>query len=243
MTKQISLITGSTSGIGKQIALDLLAKGHYVIFMSRRYESTKELMCTIKDKGFDFTDYSMMHGYDMADKDDVNTWINMVKSSYMCIDNIIFNVGETCRKDFDKVTVDDFNHVMNTNVILPYHIVTELSSMIKRRIIFIGSVLGHETCGSSIPYGVSKGSLEILTKHLAKEFASKGVTVNTLAPGFTSTSWHQGKSEEQIERIKQRILLGRFATTKEISHACQFIIENDYINGQTLCVDGGYHLD
>ena len=178
----------------------------------------------------------------MADKDDVNTFIRLIQSSFMYIDNIIFNVGATCRKDFDEITVDDFNHVMNTNVILPYHVITDLGQMIKKRIIFIGSVLGHEACGSSIPYGVSKGSLEILTKHLAKEFAYKNVTVNTLALGFTDTSWHSNKSEEQIERIKSQILLKRFATKKEASHACQFIIENDYINGQTLSVDGGYHL-
>lgn len=241
MTKQISLITGSTRGIGKQIGLDLLAKGHHVIFMSRRYESSKELIASIKNKGFDFTDYNMIHGYDMADKDDVNNFISLMKSSFSHIDNIIFNVGATCRKDFDCVTVNDFGKVMNINVIYPYHIVAKLGHMIKRRIIFIGSVLGHVPSSSSIPYGVSKGSLEILTKYLAKEFASKGVTVNTLSPGFTATSWHEGKSDEQIERIKRQILLGRFATTKEISHACQFIIENDYITGQTLCVDGGYH--
>lgn len=243
MTKPITLITGSTSGIGKRIAIDLLDKGHYVIFMGRTDESSKKLINELDKTKYTNKDYCILFPFDMSDKDDVEKTIDIIVHRFSYIDNIIFNIGQTCRKNFNDVTAEEFGSVMNTNVIFPYYMITKLACMIKKRIIFIGSVLGRNPSSASIPYGVSKGSLEIMTKYLAKEFASKKITVNTLALGFTDTNWHASKPHEQIERIKNQILLKRFATKKEASHACQFIIENDYITGSTVCVDGGFRIE
>jgi len=113
---------------------------------------------------------------------------------------------------------------------------------INNRIIFIGSVAGHIPNATSIPYGVSKGSLEILTQYLARDLADKNITVNTIAPGYISTQWHKDKCFPQLDRIRKQNLLNRFGTTEEVSQVCQMLIENEYVNGQTICVDGGFHL-
>ncbi|GAG95777.1 unnamed protein product, partial [marine sediment metagenome] len=110
------------------------------------------------------------------------------------------------------------------------------------KIIFIGAVLGKEPDASSISYGVSKGSLPILCKYLAKEFAPRKITVNVVAPGFIETEWHKDKPKDQIERIKNKTLLKRFGYPNEVSDICQALINNDYITGQTIYIDGGYNL-
>jgi 3-oxoacyl-[acyl-carrier protein] reductase len=230
MIKPTTLITGSSDGIGLQIGLDLLDKNHYVIFTGR---NPKPLLIEDTDK----TDYE----YHIVDFSNIESVCYFVKKLLnRRIDNLILNVGKTNREK--NITVEDWDDVFNTNLKYPCGLIKGLEKNIQKRIIFIGSVLGHIPDSSSIAYGVSKGSLEILTKYLAKDFALKNVTVNTVAPGFTDTKWHHGKSKEHIKRIKEKILLKRFATTEEISHACQFIIENNYITGQTICVDGGYGL-
>lgn len=235
MIKPVTLISGSTGGIGLQIGLDLLEKGHYVIFTGRNLNSFW------KSERLESLDDSSSREYQVVDFSDNNSVCSFIfRLKDRPIDNLILNVGKTNRSG--NITVEDWDDVFNTNLKFPCCLIKGLENNIKKRIIFIGSVLGHVPDASSIAYGVSKGSLEILTKYLAKIYAPSNVTVNTVAPGFTATAWHLGKSDEQIERIKEKILLKRFATTQEISHACQFIIENDYVTGQTICVDGGYGL-
>lgn len=92
----------------------------------------------------------------------------------------------------------------------------------------------------SIPYGVSKSSLGMLAKYLVKVFADRKITVNVLAPGFVETPWQMHKEQEHRQRIEDKIAVGRFATVKEISSTCLHLIDNGYINGQVIVVDGGY---
>ena len=82
----------------------------------------------------------------------------------------------------------------------------------------------------------------MLVQYLAKEFADKKITVNAIAPGYTMSNWHSSKSEEQIKRIEQKCLANRFGTVEEVSKVVLSIIDNDYINGQIIRVDGGFGL-
>lgn len=242
MTNQTTLITGSSRGIGYQIAIDLIKKNHFVIFTCLTVESFKELRKKLHSQKIKSTSYAILPPIDLSKKDDVYHVIKLIKDNFEKIDNVIFNAGITCRKPFKSLEIKDLEKVFDVNVNSSILMTKEFFDIIQKRIVFIGSISGNIPDSVSIPYGTSKGTLEILTKYLAKEFADKKVTVNTLAPGYTMTNWHLKKSMEQMERIKNKILLKRFATTSEISHACQFLLENDYINGQTLYVDGGFNL-
>jgi 3-oxoacyl-[acyl-carrier protein] reductase len=242
MTKQITLITGGTRGIGKQIGFDLLDKDHTVIFTGKTKESCSELSKELTEMSKYLIQSFLVQSVDFSYEGLTNDFCEWIKTSAHHIDNLILNVGATCKIPFDDMDIFEWEKVIHTNLSHPLFMIQKLKKMIKKNIIFIGSVLGHVPDSSSIAYGVSKGSLDILTKYLAKEFAPLHVNVNTVAPGFIETSWHDNKSLEQIERIKNKTLLKRFGTTKEVSHACQFIIENEYITGQTLNLDGGYGL-
>lgn len=241
MINDRTLITGSTSGIGKQIGIDLLKKGHLVVFTGRTISSRDKLISELKSGSLP-NNWIVISPIDFSKKESIEFLKKSFVRDNLEMDNIILNVGATCREPFETISMKEWDMVMDTNLKIPFFLIQKLLPIIKKRIIFIGSVLGHIPNSASIPYGVSKGSLEILTQYLAKELASKNITVNTIAPGFTDSNWHNGKLFTHLDEIKKQILLNRFATTNEISHACQFIIENDYINGHTLCVDGGYGL-
>lgn len=241
MNKQTTLITGSTRGIGAQIGLDLLEKDHFVIFTGRNIQSCEALKQTLDDRKTPKGSYLIVQA-DFSNKEQIEKFCKFMLYYIEKIDNIVFNVGTTCRKSFEDTTLEDWDNVFNTNLVYPFFMCQALQPIIKRRIIFIGSVLGHVPDSSSILYGITKGSLEIMTPYLAKVFAPFVVTVNTVALGFVQTAWHLGKSDEQIERIKEKTLLKRFGTTKEVSSAVQFLIENNYVTGQIINVDGGYKL-
>lgn len=242
MIKPVTLITGSTNGIGLQIGLDLLKKDHHVIFVGKNWKHIHELKFLLNSNYALFSDYTILNPIDLSNKTNIMKLQKQMVEKFTRIDNLILNVGKTCRIKFEDLSMKNWNDILNTNLTNSFFLIQQLKSLIQKRIIFIGSVSGHIPDSSSIPYGVSKGGLEILTKYLAKEFAPN-VTVNTIAPGYILTNWHDNKPKDQIERIKNKILLKRFGTTKEISNACQFIIETEYINGQILCIDGGFNFD
>lgn len=239
MENKITIITGSTSGIGKQIGIDLLNKGHFVIFNGSSEKSCCDLGIELTHLKYD--NYKIIKA-NLSNVEHVTSFIKCISDKN--IDNIIFNLGITDRTKFGDIKFDEWGKVFNVNLNYPFFMLQILKNYINcnGKIIFIGSISGHLPDATSISYGVSKGALEILTKYLAKEFAIEHITVNCIAPGYTMTKWHQDKSPEQLERIKNKTLLKRFATTEEISKVCQMLLENDYITGQTISVDGGIGL-
>lgn len=236
-----TLITGSTSGIGKQIGLDLLKQGKYVIFVGYSLKSITRLRAELKRKKF--KNYEIVRT-DFTNLDEVSALTKYIKQNFYVINNIICNVGITDRASFGDISWFNWNKVLNTNLSYQFFMIQDLKNNILRngKIIFIGSVSGHIPDATSIAYGVSKGAIETLTKYLAKEFGSKKITVNTIAPGYTLTKWHRNKSKAQMKRISNKTISKRFANVKEISSLCMSILENDYINGQTISIDGGFGL-
>jgi len=237
------LITGSTRGIGKQIGIDLLDKEYWVYFNGRSLESVKKLDEELHEHPY-YNNNCNIIMQDLSTLEGNYNLVDYFKNSENHLDCIILNLGITNRTPFKELSYESWLKVIDVNLNFPVILVKSLVDHIKDngKIIFIGSISGSFPDSVSVSYGVSKGSLEILVKYLAKEFAPRGITVNCVAPGYVDTDWHESKSPEQIERIKNKILLKRFATTKEVSRACQILLENNYITGQTIHVDGGMGL-
>jgi len=225
---KFSFITGSSDGIEKQIGLDLLAKKYYVYFHGRhlRLNSKKE------NSSFISADLSSINNLDKI--------IHRIKQ----LDVLILNAGTTDRTKFGQITPEKWNEVLNVNLTNQFFLIQALRDKLNKNgsIIFISSINGIIPDTSSISYGVSKAGINILVSYLAKEFAYKKITVNAIVPGYIKTKWHKDKPIDQIQRISNKCYANRFGTKKEIANMAIALIENRFVNGQIIRVDGGWKI-
>jgi 3-oxoacyl-[acyl-carrier protein] reductase len=246
MKNKVALITGSSSGIGRQIGIDLLDKDCFVYFNGHTQESTKQLEKEIAYRDCD-KDYMPTFDIICQDLSTIESNIslgNYFKEQKRTLDILILNLGITDRTPFGNIKSSKWNKVFETNLSGAFFLVQSLRDIIRPngKIIFISSISGCTTDSTSIAYGVSKGAIHILVPYLAKEFAEKKITVNAVCPAYIDSNWHKGKSQAQLKRIANKHLAKRLGTTKEVSKAVLSIIDNDFINGSILKVDGGFGL-
>lgn len=241
MTKyKIALVTGSTKGIGRQIGIDLLQKNYFVYFnYANDVESAQELQDYLDKEGYE-NKFVILQG-NLSTYEGAQYFLDKIHDNLDCI---VFNVGITDRTSFGNIELDKWEKVFRTNLSVPFFIIQTLKNRINAggRLIFISSISGLSTDSVSIAYGVSKGAIHILVPYLAKEFKEQKITVNAVAPGYIDTDWHKGKSEAQLNRIKAKHLCNRLGTTTEVSKIVLSIVDNDFINGQILRVDGGFGI-
>lgn len=235
-----ALITGSTKGIGKQIGIDLLDKDYFVYFnYSHDVESAQALQDTLDKVGYSGK-FSIINA-DLSGEC-YNHLLYCLK--YKKIDILVLNAGMTDRTSFGNVKISNWNKVLEMNLTVPFFLVQSLKDKINPngKIIFISSISGIIPDSVSISYGVSKAIINMLVLYLTKEFAKKKITVNAIAPGYVMTDWHKEKSKAQLKRIANKCLAKRLGTPEEVSKAVLAVIDNDFINGQIIRVDGGFGL-
>jgi 3-oxoacyl-[acyl-carrier protein] reductase len=239
---KFALVTSSTRGIGKSIGIELLNKGYYVFF---NYVNNDEDAYKLKQELVRFDGKYSIIKTDLSNLDGVDVIYDDIIKITNNLDCIVLNTGVTNYKSFKDLTPDDWNKVINTNLNVPFFLIQKLSDNIvyDGRIIFIGAILGLIPHGISIPYSVSKAGLTILAKSLVKYFKNKNITVNVIAPGFIDTSWQLLKDKDHRKRIENKIALNRFGYPEEVAKTCMHIIDNQYINGAVICVDGGYDME
>lgn len=237
-----ALITGSTQGIGRKIGVDLLDNDYYVYFNGHSENSIKKLQHDLN--------YNYANNKEVIAKDLSTIYGNLRLAHYFISSNIhldalILNLGITDRTSFGEIMPNMWNKVIETNLSGAFFLIQELRNNIKNngRIIFISSILSKIPHGVSGSYAASKAGINALVPYLAKEFSDKKITVNAICPGFVKkTNWHINKSKMQINRIEKNILLKRFAEPNEISSLVMEIIKNQYINGTTIDITGGYFI-
>ena len=225
-----AIVTGGTSGIGLGVAKMLLSKGYrvYATYVGPDFEEILENFEPIK--------------VDQSNREELYTFINRIKLECKNIDCVVCNAGLSIRKSFTETTDMDWDVMMEVAVNSHYILVRELYSIIPHgsRIIFTGSQMGLMPHATVLGYGVTKAAVHALAKNLVKEFEGTGTTVNAVVPGFVETPWQKEKPEEIKQNIYGKTAIHRFATVDEVVEAYRFCIDNPFVNGSLIEVNGGY---
>ncbi|MDQ7024612.1 MAG: 3-oxoacyl-[acyl-carrier-protein] reductase [Anaerolineae bacterium] len=240
--EKIVLVTGASRGIGRAIALELGKRGATVIVNFRSSESeANEVLEEIKASGGD----GMVYQTDVADADAVDAMIKTITKTYGKLDVLVNNAGVTRDNVIMMLKPEDFDVVVNTNLRSAWLCCKAASRQMMRkrsgRIINITSVVGIAGNGGQTNYAASKAGMIGLTKSLAKEIATRGITVNAVAPGFIGTDMTADLDDTMKEAAISHIPLGRMGAPEDVAKAVAFLASDDaaYITGQVLVVDGG----
>ena len=225
-----AIVTGGTSGIGLGVAKMLISKGYYVYVTYVGPDYTEKI------KNFEAIKV------DQTNRKELYQFISYVKQQTNHVDCIVCNAGMTIRKSFTETTDADWDMMMEVAVNSHYILIRELYSLIPEgsRILFTGSQMGLMPHAMVLSYGVTKAAVHALTKNLVKEFEGTGTTVNAIVPGFVETPWQKEKPEQIKQNIYNKTAIHRFATVDEVVDAYRFCIENSFINGSLIEVNGGY---
>lgn len=234
-----AIVTGGMRGIGKQITVSLLKKGYFVFitypFMEISISESEE---ELKKYGDNFSLFQM----DQSETMHIKRFTDYIISRKITIDCVVANAGTTIKKSMDDITNKEWEDAFRVNLHSNFYILRDLNKILSNgaSIIFIGSAMAIYPHGLSLVYGVSKAALHALAKNLVKEYAERKIRINVIAPGFVETEWQKNKPIEIKNNIVNKTAIHRFASVEEISSACMFLIENDFMNGEILEINGGY---
>lgn len=238
MQGKIALVTGATRGIGRAIAEELVAKGAFVIGTATSEKGAETISAYLAEKGTGL----MLNVADLAS---IESTLDKIKSDFGGIDILVNNAGITRDNLLMRMKDEEWFDIMQTNLTSVYYLSKAmLRTMMKKRfgrIITIGSVVGSMGNLGQSNYCAAKAGVIGFSKALAKEVASRGITVNVVAPGFIATDMTDVLTEEQKANILTQVPLGRLGEPKDIAKAVAFLASEDagYITGTTLHVNGG----
>ncbi len=242
--KYIALVTGSTGGLGTAMCKRLAHDGFHVIANYNSEGKAAIWKEKMKEEGYDFD----MYQCDVSDFNSVQGMIQKVEAAYGPIDVLVNNAGITRDGQFRKMTPENWDAVMKTNLYSVFNCTRNvINQMIEReygRIINISSVNGQRGQFGQANYSAAKAGMHGFTKTLAMEVARKGITVNTISPGYIATDMVMAVPEEVRNKIVAEIPVGRLGGTEEIAHLVSFLAskEASFITGANYAINGGQHV-
>lgn len=244
LDNQVAIVTGGSRGIGRAIALELASLGAKVAINYRGGQKEAEKVAEeIREHGTE----ALVLQADVSDKNQARGLVTQTIDHWGRLDILVNNAGITKDKTMKKLTDDDWEDVINTNLNSVYYTVSAaLPTMQDQqygRIINISSFVGQAGNFGQSNYSASKGGIIAFTKSAAQEVAKNNITINAIAPGFTLTEMLAQVPENIQEKILAKIPMGRFGQPQEIARAVVFLAaDGDYITGQQINVNGGVYM-
>ena len=247
MSKHVAVVTGGTGGIGTAICQRLALSGYHVIacyYKKGNHGEAKQWQEKQQKNGLDI---DILYA-NIAYFEDCENLTQLVVERYGCIDVLVNNAGITCDVSFKKMSSHQWQHVIDANLNSIFNMTRNvLPVMLDKnygRIISISSINGRKGQFGQCNYSASKAALYGFTKSLAREVAAKGITVNTISPGYIETPMLGAMQENILKSIVLDIPVGRLGKPEEIADAVTFFANPDsgFITGANLDINGGQYM-
>ncbi|OEU59339.1 MAG: 3-oxoacyl-[acyl-carrier-protein] reductase [Desulfuromonadales bacterium C00003094] len=241
---KVAIITGSSRGIGRAIALHLASQGAIIVASARNIAALEALVSDIEGQG----GKALAVSGDVGLSKDVEALFIAAKETFGRVDILVNNAGITRDGLLMRMKDEDWDAVLDTNLKGAFYCCRAAAKIMSKqrsgRIINISSVVGEMGNAGQANYAASKAGLIGLTKSIAREMARRNVTVNAIAPGFIVTDMTDALSDQVKEGLQSQIPLARLGEAQDIAHAVAFLASEQagYITGQVLGVNGGMYM-
>ena len=239
---QVALVTGSSRGIGAVIARRMAQAGAKVAL---NYNASLNAAIEVKESISATGGDAMLIAGDVSDESQASQTIKAVVSEYGRIDILVNNAGINRDRLLLRMSSSDFDEVLQVNLrgafLCTKYVMPHLIRQHYGRVINMSSVVGLTGNPGQANYAAAKAGLIGFTKAVAREVASRNVTVNAVAPGYIATGMVEGLNEDQRNQILERIPMGRFGTSEDVAETIMFLSSKGagYLTGQVLTIDGG----
>ncbi len=238
LTGKTALITGATGGIGRQIAKKMHAQGATLALTDMNLETLKAFQAELGDRVF-------VYSANLTDSESLNQLVKQAQADMGRIDILVNNAGITKDGLAMRMTDDQWQAVLNINLTAGFKLARAvIPGMMKNRfgrVISMASIVGVTGNAGQANYSASKAGLIAMSKCMAQELASRGITFNSVAPGFIKTPMTDALSEEVRAQLLKEVPMGRLGTAEDIANTVVFLASDEasYITGQTIHVNGG----
>ncbi len=242
-SRKVALVTGASRGIGKAIALEL-GQHNIVLGTATSEAGTEKISAYLAEAGISGKGYCL----DVSSEESIEAMSKQIQEEFGAVAILVNNAGITRDNILMRMKAEEWDQVINTNLSSIFRmtkaIVRGMTKARWGRIISISSVVGSSGNIGQSNYAAAKAGLEGFSRALAMEIGSRGITVNTVAPGFIDTDMTRELSEEQTQALLGKIPLGRYGMPEEIAAVVAFLASDQagYISGETVHVNGGMYM-